>query len=47
MHSYDYVTGPLLGNPEYFLWNKIAEIFGQQTSFHTQRAIDMLYKGLQ
>ena len=47
MHSYDHVTGPLLGNPDYFLWANTAEVFGQQTSFHTQRAIDMLYKGLQ
>lgn len=47
MHSYDVVSGPMLGNPHPFLRGKSARVFGQQTSFHTQDAIDLLYQGLQ
>lgn len=47
MHSYDAVSGPMLGNPGSFLRGKPGRIVGQQTSFHTQDAIDLLYQGLQ
>jgi len=42
MHAYDYVEGPLLGNPADFLAGKEPITFGNQISFHTQTAIDRL-----
>jgi hypothetical protein len=47
MHSYDYVSGPVLNNPRAFYAGKPASTFGDQISFHTQRAIDLLQGGLQ
>lgn len=47
MHSYDYVEGPLLGNPQDFLTGKAAITFGNQVSFHTQTAADLLCGYLQ
>jgi hypothetical protein len=47
MHSFDYVSGPVLGNPTAFYAGKDAVTFVDQTSFHTPSAIDMLFGGLQ
>lgn len=42
MHPYDYVEGPLLGNPRDFMAGKDASTFGNQVSFHTVGAVDLL-----
>ncbi len=47
LHSHDIVSGPMLGNPRQFLKGTGGRAFGQQTSFHTQDAIDILSRGLQ
>lgn len=47
MHNFDYVQGPLLGNPQAFIAGKEAYTFGDQLSFHTQTAVDMLNGYLQ
>jgi len=36
MHSFDYVEGPLLGNPGDFLASKEPFTFGHQTLFHSE-----------
>ncbi|MGE0131417.1 MAG: RHS repeat-associated core domain-containing protein [Blastocatellales bacterium] len=46
MHDFDFVEGPLLGNPGPFLLGAKAYTWGQQTSWHTQRAFGTLMKGL-
>lgn len=47
MHSYDYVEGPLLGNPGDFLAGKEPITFGNQVSFHTETAVNQLNRYLQ
>ena len=47
MHPYDLVQGPVLRNPFGFLDGDPAITFGNQWSFHTQSAVDLLYGGLQ
>jgi len=37
----------MLGNPGPFKKGKKAKVFGQQTSFHTQKAADLLDKGIE
>jgi hypothetical protein len=46
LHSYDTVSGPMLGNPGSFLRGSPGTTLGQQTSWHTQSAADMLWSGL-
>jgi len=47
MHSYDVVEGPTLRNPLRFLrGQQDAVVFGNQVSFHTQEAVDILNAGL-
>jgi hypothetical protein len=46
-HSYDYVSGPVLANPRRFYAGEDPITFGDQVSFHTAAAIEMLFKGLQ
>ncbi|ASA54569.1 hypothetical protein BSQ33_01680 [Vibrio gazogenes] len=46
MHQYDTVSGSMLSNPGVFLRGGTGKAFGQQTTFHTQRAIKLLFKGL-
>jgi hypothetical protein len=43
MHSYDYVEGPLLGNPRGFLAGGAPVTFGNQISFHTEAAVTRLF----
>lgn len=47
MHSYDYVEGPLLGDPGGFLAGKEPITFGNQVSFHTETAVNLLNGYLQ
>ena len=48
MHSYDTVSGPMLRNVQGFLRKgKDPRASGQQTSWHTQEAIDILNSGIQ
>jgi hypothetical protein len=47
MHSYDYVEGPLLANPRDFLAGKEPITFGNQISFHTENAVNLLNGYLQ
>lgn len=42
LHSYDTVSGPMLGNPRSFLNGAAPTAFGQQTSFHTIEAANWL-----
>jgi hypothetical protein len=42
LHSYDIVSGPVLGNPGGFLNGAAPFLFGQQTSFHTSSAVNWL-----
>ncbi len=42
MHSYDYVEGPVLRNPGTFYSGKDPVTFGNQISFNTQTAIDIM-----
>jgi hypothetical protein len=46
MHHYDFVEGPMLKNPRNFLRSGIAKAFGHQISFHTQKTVNLLMKGL-
>lgn len=46
LHSYDTVSGPMLKNPGSFLRGSQGTTLGQQTSWHTQSAADMLWNGL-
>lgn len=51
MHGFDTVSGPMLGNPLFdstTKWYKgfAPNWFGQQTTFHTTEAIEILYRGL-
>jgi len=47
MHSFDYVEGPLLGNPDDFLAGKEPFTFGHQISFHSETAVNRLNGYLQ
>ena len=42
LHSFDAVSGPVLGNPRGFLTGSAPTAFGQQTSFHTGAAVNWL-----
>lgn len=42
IHSYDYVEGPVLRNPPAFYAGKGPVTFGNQISFNTQTAIDIM-----
>lgn len=47
MNPYDYVEGPVLRNPGAFYAGKDPITFGNQISFHTQTAVDMMNGYLQ
>jgi hypothetical protein len=42
MHDYDVVSGPMLKNVGAFLKGDAPVVFGQQTSWHTSRAVSLL-----
>jgi hypothetical protein len=44
--SYDVVEGPMLGSLGTFLRGQALRVWGQQTSFHSDEAIQLLGKGL-
>lgn len=47
-HTFDYVEGPYLKNPRAFYAGKEAAVLeGNQVSFHTQRAVELLNGYLQ
>jgi len=46
LHSYDFVEGPMLGNPSIFLRGGVSKAFGHQISFHTQKSSNLLMRGL-
>jgi hypothetical protein len=48
LHSHDTVTGPMPLNPNHSLppLGEAPIIGGQQTSWHTQRAVDILWNAL-
>ena len=44
-HGYDSISGPMLSNPSQYLNGlEAAKSHGQQTTFNTQRAVDLLNK---
>lgn len=47
LHNFDYVEGPMLGNPKQFAKGEKAKAWGHQLSIHTQEMIDWLEDGLQ
>jgi hypothetical protein len=47
LHGYDYVEGPMLGNPRAFMGGGPARAFGHQLSAHTPTLIELLMRGLQ
>lgn len=42
LHEFDIVSGPMLANPKAFARGARPASFGQQMSFHTQAAVDLL-----
>jgi hypothetical protein len=46
MHSYDYVERPLLGNPGAFLAENEPFTLGNQISFNSEGAVNLLYRYL-
>ena len=42
IHSFDYVEGPVLRNPGDYLAGKEPITFGNQISFHTETAVNLL-----
>lgn len=46
MHNFDIVEGPMIGNPGGFINGSSPKAFGNQISFNTNEAIDVLNKYL-